>query len=75
MRLDLVRDLLEARDDQFVLRTEMTVLERHLVAASGLGDRFDADRAQAMLMEEIARRRDDPLPGAYRLGRVAPEGT
>ena len=50
-------------------------IERHLVAAGRLGDRLDADRTQAVLVKEITRGRDDPLAGAGRLGRLAPERT
>ena len=51
----------QAFGDQLVLRGEMAV-ERHLVGAGGLGDGVDADAADAMAIEQVARHRDDPLP-------------
>ena len=54
--------LLDAGNDQIVLRAEMTI-ERHLVAVRSVGDRVDPDPANAVLPEEVARSIDDPVPG------------
>ena len=55
--LPLVVQILE---DEIVLRTEVTI-KRHLAGARRLGDRFDADPADAVAMEEILRAGDDAL--------------
>ncbi len=50
--------------NQIVLGIEVAV-ERHLVGAGRLGDRLDADAANAVAMEKILRRRDDPVARAW----------
>ena len=67
---DFVGDFLQAGDDEIVLRAEMPI-ERHLVAAGGFGDRLDADGAQAMPVEQVARGGDDPLARARPLALQA----
>ena len=59
-RLGVGGHRLQALDDQVVLRAEMPV-ERHLVGAGRLGDGLDPDAADAVLVEQVARGRHDPV--------------
>ena len=60
--------VVEILEDQIVFRAEMAV-ERHLVGAGRLRDRFDPDAADAMAVKEILRAGDDSF--ARRLLSVA----
>src|SRR5439155_18395117 len=57
----LGRELLEVCRDQLVARAEMPV-ERHLVRAGGRRGRVHAYRVDAVVVEKLARRLQDPLP-------------
>ncbi len=50
----------QAFDDERVLRSEVAV-ERHLVGVGGLGNGVDADRVDAVAIEQLARRGEDAL--------------
>jgi hypothetical protein len=48
--IEFLREFTEARGDQHILRREMAI-ERHLVGASGFGDRVYADGMDAAAVE------------------------
>src|SRR5262249_6032594 len=68
--VDFTCDVAQTRDDQIVLRPEVTV-ERHLVGTGRLGDGVHPDSSDSMLAEKIAGRADNALPRPQRdLGTV-----
>src|SRR5947207_12223068 len=50
--------------DQLILGVEVPV-EGHLVGLRRLGDRFDADAADALLVEQVPRRHQNPLANGH----------
>ena len=59
-RIALLGKLAQIGGDELVLGTEMAV-ERHLVGGGCLGDRLDADGADAVAIEKLARSRENAL--------------
>jgi hypothetical protein len=53
--VDFDGDATQISEDQIVFRIEVPI-ERHLIGAGGLGDRFDADTPDAMTMEQVPGR-------------------
>lgn len=60
LQIGFLGGALQTLDDEIVLGGKMTI-ERHLVRAGGLGDRFDADAAHAVLVKHLPRGGHDTL--------------
>ncbi len=59
MRVGLLRELAQVFGHQHILGREVAI-DRHLVGAGRLGDGVHAHRMDAMMIEEVAGRRQDP---------------